>query len=88
MFDVEHFNHLNYIKKEPLTGSQNGMRYLLQKESEGDETYMMGYVWPEPFGFAKTPADQKVTRKFSLDVDGIADAVAWLNEEYEHYRKD
>jgi len=92
MFDTEHFNNLNYIKKEPLSGSLNGMRYLLQTKKEviddEEHKYMLGTVWPEPLGFQKTPEDQKVSRRFMLDADGLADAVAWLNEQYENYRKD
>lgn len=32
MIEAEHFNHLNYIKKEPLSGSMDGMRYMLMKK--------------------------------------------------------
>lgn len=89
MFDTAHFHHLNYIKKEPLSGSYQGMRYLLEakKEKNGEEEvkYMLGTVWPEPLGYFKTPDDQKTVRRFTLDQDGIADAVAWLNDEYEHH---
>ncbi len=88
MFETEHFNHLNYIKKEPLTGSQNGMRYMLEKKTEGEESYMLGTVWPEPFCYAKTPKEQKTEKRFTLDADGMADAVSWLNEQYENFRKD
>ena len=88
MFDVEHFNHLNYIKKEPLSGSQNGLRYMFMKKKEGDDVYMLGVVWPEPFGYAKTPKEQKTEKRFTLDQDGIVDAVAWLNEQYERFRAD
>lgn len=83
MIDPEHFNHLNYIKKEPLTGSMDGMRYMLKKKSEGEESYMEGIVWPEPLGYAKTPEEKKTRRRFTLDAAGVADAVGWLNEMYQ-----
>lgn len=82
MIDAEHFNHLNYIKKEPLSGSLDGMRYLLMKKVEGEESYMEGTVWPEPLGYAKTPEEQKTRKRFSLDAEGMAEAVDWLNEMY------
>lgn len=82
VIDAEHFNHLNYIKKEPLTGSMNGMRYMLKKRTEGEESYMEGIVWPEPLGYAKTPEDQKTRERFTLDAEGMAAAVDWLNEMY------
>lgn len=88
MIDPEHFNHLNYIKKEPLTGSMDGMRYMLKKKSEGEDSYMEGIVWPEPLGYAKTPEEKKTRRRFTLDAAGVADAVGWLNEMYQKIREE
>lgn len=85
MIDAEHFHHLNYIKKEPLSGSMSGMRYMLMKKTEGEETYMEGIVWPEPFGYAKTPEEQKTRKRFPLDAGGMEEAAAWLNEMYRKY---
>lgn len=88
MIDAEHFNHLNYIKKEPLSGSMNGMRYILMRKTEEEEDYMEGIVWPEPLGYAKTPEGKKTRRRFTLDAAGMADAVEWLNEMYQKFRKE
>lgn len=85
MIDAEHFNHLNYIKKEPLTGSMDGMRYMLRKKAEGEESFMEGIVWPEPLCYAKTPEEKKTRRRFMLDAAGMAEAVEWLNEMYQKY---
>ena len=60
--------------------------YMFMKKKEGDDIYMLGVVWPEPFGYAKTPKEQKTEKRFTLDQDGIVDAVAWLNEQYERFR--
>ncbi|MBE5851906.1 MAG: hypothetical protein E7299_02990 [Lachnospiraceae bacterium] len=88
MIDAKNFKHLNYIKKEPLSGSYDGMRYMLMKEKDESGDYIQGYVWPEPLGFAKTADDKKTGCRFTLDEDGVGDAVAWLNKEYfEHYMK-
>lgn len=86
--DIAHFNYLNYIKKEPLTGSMDGMRYLLTKKAEGGESYLLGVVWPEPYCYHKTPEEAKIRKRFSLDEKGLAEAVDWLNEEYGFFRKD
>ncbi len=88
MFDVKHFNHLNHIRKEPFFGSMDGMRYMLAKETEGEESFMLAAVWPEPFCYAKTPEEQKIKKRFTLDDAGMADAVDWLNGQYGHFRKD
>jgi len=88
MIDIENFKHLNYIKKEPLSGSYKGMRYMLMKEKDDNGDYMQGWVWPEPLGFAKVAPELKTGCRFTLDSDGIVDAVAWLNSEYERFRND
>ena len=88
MIEAEHFKHLNYIKKEPLSGSMDGMRYMLMKKTEGEETYMEGIVWPEPLGYARTPEEKKTRKRFSLDAPGIAEAIEWLNGMYPKFRKE
>lgn len=85
MLNIEQFHHLNYIKKEPLTGSIKGMRYMLRKKTEGEEDFMEGIVWPEPFCYAKTPEEKKIRKRFALSAEGLAEAVEWLNEEYLPY---
>ena len=64
--------HLNFIKKEPQTGSFCGMRYLLRKGKNEEGDCLEAILWPEPFCFAKTP-----------DSDGLKAAVEWLNRQYE-----
>ena len=44
----------NFIKKEPFTGSDSGMRYRLEKYSEGEQDYILANVWPEPYNFIST----------------------------------
>lgn len=74
---------LNFIKKEPQTGSHLGMRYQLQRGTNGEEDCMDVTVWPEPFCFSKTPEAQKQLRQFPLTTEGKDAAVAWLNGQYE-----
>ena len=88
MIEKDKFHVLNYVKKEEYTGSMDGMRYMLMKKTEGEETYMEGIVWPEPLGYAKTPEEQKTRKRFSLDASGIAEAIAWLNEMYQKFREE
>lgn len=75
--------HLNFIKKEPQSGSYQGMRYLFSKGKNDDGDCLNVTIWPEPFCFFKTPEDQKETRQFPLTIEGKDDAVEWLNEQYE-----
>ncbi|NLL78787.1 MAG: GNAT family acetyltransferase [Clostridiales bacterium] len=73
----------NYIQKEPLSGSDNGMRFYIQKQ--GDT--MLVTLYPEPFCFVKTPADQKNSREFPNTPEGLDEAVLWMNGEQPHYSR-
>ncbi|MCR4588412.1 MAG: hypothetical protein K5682_08400 [Lachnospiraceae bacterium] len=83
MIDPQNFNNLNYIKKEPLSGSDSGLRYLMECIPKDEDTKVLKVtVWPEPFGYHATPDDQKTIMEFPLNADGLADAVMWVNEQY------
>lgn len=79
--------HVNYIKKEAQTGSYCGMRYRLSKGKKEEGDCMDVTIWPEPFCFVKTPADQKTTKQFPLTQEGCLEAVAWLNEQQSSRRE-
>ncbi|KIR01821.1 hypothetical protein P261_00635 [Lachnospiraceae bacterium TWA4] len=72
---------LNFVKKEPFTGSYKGMRYRLHK----GEDEIVTTVWPEPFCYEKTADELKTVKKFELTPEGKEEAVKWLNEEYESH---
>lgn len=78
MIKAEEFNYLNYIKKEELTGSDTGMRYMLKKS--GDSIVVT--AWPEPYGYAKTPEEKKIRTTVPLSKDGVEEARVWLNEQH------
>ena len=69
----------NFIKKEPFTGSDSGMRYRLEKYSEGEQDYILANVWPEPYNFISTEAALKTSETFPLTPEGKEEAVNWLN---------
>lgn len=70
---------LNYIKKENLTGSYQGMRFMFTKQDDK----LVVYRWPEPYCFEKTDEEKKKSKEFELTEEGKVSAIAWLNEEYE-----
>ena len=61
-----------------MTGSFNGMRYLLKKQ----EDKLVAVIWPEPFCFEITPEEAKSYAEFELSVEGKKEAVNWLNERF------
>ena len=68
---------LNFIKKEPVTGSYKGMRYRLMKS--GDQIEVC--IWPEPYNFIKTKEEHKQYNSFPLTEEGKDAAVEWLNRQ-------
>lgn len=98
MIDLSGMISVPFLKKNVFTGSYMGMRYLLRKdektvkEAQGDEpakteTVLTAVIWPEPFNYVKTADDKKHDKEFAFSKEGIQDAVAWMNKEYEqgHY---
>ena len=80
MIHREDILSMEYLKKTEYTGSHKGMRYRLEKASEGEETKLKVTVWPEPFNYFKTPEEKKKRAYFSFDEDGVVDAVGWMND--------
>jgi len=91
MIQREDILSMEYLKKTEYTGSHQGMRYRLEGVSAEDGKKLKVTVWPEPFNFFSTPEEQKESALFEFHEDGIADAIAWMNnclfEGYDKYQK-
>jgi hypothetical protein len=94
MIDLHGDISIPFLKKSRFTGSCSGMRYLLQKrervveEASGDapaktETVLAAIIWPEPMNFEHTPEEKKHDKEFPFHKEGLDEAIAWLNAEYE-----
>ena len=83
MIKAEEFNYLNYIKKEELTGSDTGMRYMLKKSGD----VIVVTIWPEPYCYAKTPEEKKIRKEVALTKEGVEEARAWLNEQHDKMKE-
>lgn len=71
---------MEYLKKTEYTGCHQGMRYRLEGVPGEGGKVLRCTLWPEPFNYITTPEDQKESRDFSFDEDGVTDAVAWMND--------
>lgn len=80
MIKREDILSMEYLKKTEFTGCHKGMRYRLEKVEEDGEKKLKVTVWPEPFNFFTTPAEQKQSELFAFEEDGVVDAVAWMND--------
>lgn len=74
---------LKFVEKEDFAGSHKGMRFMLCKETEDGEKKLKAYVWSEPFCFAATPDEEKLSELFEFSEDGLDAAIDWMNEKYE-----
>lgn len=73
---------MEYLKKTEFTGSHKGMRYRLEGVDGEDGKRLKVTVWPEPFNYITTPEEARIAEFFAFDEDGVADAVAWMNDRY------
>ena len=58
------------LKKEPFSGSHNGMRYLFRGDDGKNSTTFTVFIYPEPWCFEDTPEDEKESRSFPLSEEG------------------
>jgi hypothetical protein len=86
MITREEFLSLNFVKKEDFTGSHKGMRFMLHQENVDEEKKLQVYIWSEPFGFEATPEDKKISELFEFSEEGLAEAIDWMNDNYESVR--
>lgn len=73
---------MEFLKKSEFTGGYKGMRYRVEKVVVDEENQLQATIWPEPFNFFTTPAEQKQSALFTFDEDGVVDAIAWMNDRY------
>ena len=66
MIDLKDVMPISFLKKEPFTGSFQGMRYRIEKqEADNEPTVLKTTIWPQPFCFDKTP-DEKKSEKMCI----------------------
>ena len=65
-----------FIKKEPLTGSCDGMRYYIAMGKD----YIRACTYPDRLCFVRTPEEEKTFREFPDSPDSMPLILDWLNE--------
>ncbi len=71
---------MEYLKKTEYTGCHQGMRYRLEKVEIDEKKHLKVTVWPEPFNYFTTPQEQKQSKLFDFEEDGVVDAIGWMND--------
>lgn len=69
----------NFYKKEKFTGSLQGMRYLIRKESEGEADVFAVFTWPGPYNFETTPEQEKRRQAFPFEEESLEKIADYLN---------
>lgn len=62
------------------------MRFMLHQETVEEEKKLKVYLWSEPFCFEATPDEEKISALFAFSEEGLAQAIDWMNENYESVR--
>ncbi|WP_346663296.1 GNAT family acetyltransferase [uncultured Merdimonas sp.] len=70
--------NVNALKKEPFSGSHQGMRYYLRAKDD----VLTVFLYPEPWSFERTPDEDKIQKEFPFTQDGLAEALAWIEQSY------
>lgn len=68
--------NINYIKKEPYTGSYNGSRYRVWKEEDNIRVC----IYPDKFCYEKTSEDDKIYKDFTFDKDGLEESMNYIEQ--------
>ena len=79
---------LNYVKKEPYTGSMGEQRFKIEKYTESDDApaKLRLWLWPGPFCFEKTEDDKKELKEYEFSqesLDTVVDLLMGLQREEE-----
>lgn len=75
--------NINFYKKEVFHGSCGWMRYRIAKKEEEDRKNLQVTLWPGPYNYDTTADEMKVRAEFAYSNDGLKEAVAYLNAQYE-----
>ncbi|MBR5419520.1 MAG: hypothetical protein IK115_00075 [Lachnospiraceae bacterium] len=72
--------NIAYLKKEAYSGSMEGLRFRLKREAgeEGEADSLSLVIWPEPYCFEKTADEEKHSRSYSFDEEGLEAAISYL----------
>ena len=71
-----------FLKKSVFTGSYQGMRYRLEKNTGETDECLLVCIWPGPYNYEVTSEEQRETAAFAFSEEGSCEAVDWLNGQW------
>lgn len=88
MVEKRNMMPLDFFKKEPYTGSSQGMRYRIERlveEAEGEKKeWLEAVIYPEPFCYEATSEEKKTRRRFPFQKESLEEIREWLNKTIGH----
>lgn len=83
MVEKHNMMPLAFFKKEPYTGSSEGMRYRIAMVTEEKEeekvSFFEAVVYPEPFCYELTLEEDKIKKQFPFTEESLEEIRNWLN---------
>lgn len=71
---------LSFYEAYPFTGSDNGLRYRIEKsENDDGSKQLLATAWHSPLAFDYTPEENKTTYLAEFSDDGLTAIADWLN---------
>ena len=87
MINLKGIMGIPLLKKSRFTGSDGELRFVLEKQSSEEEGDRLGGIcWFGKLCSDATPDEEKITRYFPFDKDGLEQAQVWLNEQVQNGR--
>ena len=83
MIDLKGTMGIPFLKKSRFTGSDGGLRFVLEKRSGEEGDRLAAVCWHGLYCSDATPEEEKTTEYFSFDAEGLAKAQEGLNTQIE-----
>lgn len=74
----------DFYKKEKFSGSFRGMRYRIEKKTDGEVKSFLVTSWPGPYNYVSTEDALKTCREFPFEEGQLQDITNYLNQVYEN----
>ncbi len=76
MLEVQDILSLEFYKKSPFYGSNNGIRFRIEKADDK----LKCITWPEPYGFEATDSELMEEYEADFSNEGLSDITRHIND--------
>ena len=87
MINLKGIMGIPLLKKSRFTGSDGELRFVLEKQSSEEGDRLAAICWFGKLCSTATPDEEKITKYFPFDKEGLEQAQVWLNEQVQNGRE-